>query len=220
MASSIASLIIRGMAGGEGKPGDRNAERILDAAMTEIALSGVTKLTIEGVARRAGVNRATLYRRFGDLDKVIEALTMREGRRMADAGAHAIEGVTDPAERLVEAFVASIRMAREHPIISRTASLEPGQLIAAGLADNAALLKLGSGFAAAAIRTAQSDGYATHLDADEVGQTIAILFAACVLLPTTHGSICEPTTRYAPTRAARSHPWSSDHPAECRTRPR
>ena len=187
MALSIASLLVRGIAGGEGEPGDRTAERILDAAMTEIALSGVAKLTIEGVARRAGVNRATLYRRFGDLDGIVEALTMREGRRMADAGAQAIEGVTDPAEQLVEAFVASIRMAREHPIISRTASLEPAQLIAAGLADDAALLKLGSSFAAGAVRAAQSQGHATHLDADEVGQTMAMLFAACVLLPTTHG---------------------------------
>jgi AcrR family transcriptional regulator len=187
MGLSIASLVVRGIAGGEGEPGDRTAERILDAAVMEVAISGVAKLTIEGVARRAGVNRATLYRRFGDLDGVIEALTMREGRRMAEAGARAIEGVADPAEQLVEAFVASIRMAREHPIISRTASLEPGQLIAAGLADDAALLKLGSSFVAGAIRAAQSEGRATHLDADEAGQTIAMLFAACVLLPTTHG---------------------------------
>ncbi len=187
MALNIASLVVRGMTGGEGKPGDRTAEKILDAAVLEVATGGVAKLKVEGVARRAGVNRATVYRRFGDLDGVMEAVTMREGRRMAEVVARAVEGVADSAEQLVEAFVASMRMAREHPIISRTASFEPGQLIAAGLADGAALLQLGSGVVAMSIRAAQAGGHATHLDADEAGQTIAMLFAACVLLPTTQG---------------------------------
>lgn len=187
MDSSIASLVMRAMVGGEGEPGDRTTERILDAAVLEIAASGVAKLTVEGVARRAGINRATLYRRFGDLNGVVEAVTMREGRRMADTVAGAVEGVADPAERLVEGFVASMRMAREHPIISRTAQLEPGELIAAGMADGAALLQLGSSVVAMNIRQAQAEGFAAHLDADEVGQTVAMLFAACVLMPTAHG---------------------------------
>lgn len=187
MGLRIASLIVAGIAGGDTEPADRNAERILDAVVQEVAASGVDKLTIEGVARRAGVNRATVYRRFGDLDALKEAVTMREGRRMAETVAAAVAGVTEHSERLVEAFVASIRMAREHPVISRTATLEPGQLIAAGLADGGALLQLGSSVVAMNIRMAQADGLATHLDADEAGHTVAMLFAACVLLPTSQG---------------------------------
>jgi TetR/AcrR family transcriptional regulator, repressor for uid operon len=187
MAFNIAALLVRGIAAGEGEHADRNEERILDAVVQEVAASGVDKLTVEGVSRRAGVNRATVYRRFGDLEALKEAATMREGRRMAETVAAAISGVTDHADRLVEAFVASIRMAREHPVISRTASLEPGQLVAAGLADGAALLQLGSSLVATNIRMAQADGLAAHLDPDEAGQTVAMLFAACVLLPTSQG---------------------------------
>jgi AcrR family transcriptional regulator len=186
MGVNIAALVIRGLAG-EQVPGDRTAERILDAAILEVATVGVAKLTIEGLSRRAEVNRATVYRRFGDLDGVIEAMTMREGRRMADTIADAVAEVNEPAERVVEGFVAAIRMAREHPVISRTARLEPERLVAAGLADDAALLHLGSSVVAAGIRHAQELGQALHLDTDEAGQTIAMLFAACVLLPTTQG---------------------------------
>jgi TetR/AcrR family transcriptional repressor of uid operon len=171
---------------GEGPdPIDRTGGEILDAAVLEAAAHGVAGLTTEGVARRAGVNRATVYRRFGDRDSLIEAMTMREGQRMATGIALAVARVSDPAEQFVEGFVASIRLAREHPIISRVASVEPEQLVAAGLADGGALLRLGSGFVAAGIRAAQSRGRATHLDADEAGETIARLFAAFVLLPVT-----------------------------------
>ncbi|MCU1644150.1 MAG: TetR family transcriptional regulator [Nocardia sp.] len=187
MTSSIAALLVRAMVDGEDEQADRTAVRILDAVVLEVATSGAAKLTIEGVARRAGVNRATIYRRFGDLDGVKEAATMREGRRMAEVAARAIEGVNDPADRLVETFVAAIRIAREHPVISRVAVLEPGQLIAAGLADDAALLHLGSGVVAVGIRQAQAEGHALHIDAEEMGQTIAMLFAACVVLPATQG---------------------------------
>lgn len=187
MREHIAAVVIRGLAEPDREPADRTEERILDAAVTEVATAGISRLTVEGLARRAGVNRATIYRRFGDLDAVVEAMTMREGRRMASTVAAAIAMVSEPAEQLVEGFVASIRMAREHPVISRTASLEPERLIAAGLADNSALLQLGSGVVAASIRHAQTLGQATHLDADEAGHTVAMLFAACVLMPTAHG---------------------------------
>lgn len=187
MALDIAALVLRGLATDDTAAPDSTTERIIDAAVTEIAAFGVTKLTIGGLARRAGVNRATVYRRFGDLDGVVEAMTMREGRRITTAVFQAIAGVSDPAQQLVEGFVTSIRLAREHPVISRTARLEPGELIAAGLADDSALLRLGSNLVAAVITEAKEHGYAAHLDPGETGQTLAMLFAACVLLPSNQG---------------------------------
>ncbi|WP_433654386.1 TetR/AcrR family transcriptional regulator [Nocardia sp. CA-128927] len=187
MKQSIGALVAAGILGSAEERTDRTVAKILDAVVVEAAASGVARLKIDAIARRAGVNRVTVYRRFGDLDGLIEAATMREGKRMADTVLRAVDGVDDPAARLVESFVACMRMAREHPVIARTASLEPDRLIAAGLADDAALLRLGSAVIADQIRQAQSDGHATHLDADEAGQTVAMLFAACILMPTAQG---------------------------------
>ncbi|MFJ4658899.1 TetR/AcrR family transcriptional regulator [Nocardia sp. NPDC088792] len=187
MKQSIAALLAAGILGSVDEDTDRTRERILDAALVEAASVGVSRVRIDAIARRAAVNRATVYRRFGDLDGVIEAVTMREGKRMADTVVHAVEGLDNPADRLVEGFVACMRMAREHPVIARTAALEPDRLIAAGMADDAALLRLGSAVVAEQIRFDQNNGHATHLDPEEAGQSIAMLFAACVLMPTAQG---------------------------------
>lgn len=40
--------------------------KVLDAALSEIALVGHEKLSIEDVAKRAGVNKTTIYRRWPD----------------------------------------------------------------------------------------------------------------------------------------------------------
>ncbi|MFB8276815.1 TetR/AcrR family transcriptional regulator [Nocardia colli] len=187
MKQSLAALLTAGILGNADERSDRTETRILDAAVVEAAATGISRLKIDAVARRAGVNRATVYRRFTDLDGLFEAVVMREGRRMADTVLGAVDGVVGHPARLVEGFVACMRMAREHPVIARTAALEPDRLVAAGLADDAALLRLGSALVADHIRMAQIDGLATHLDPDETGQSIAMLFAACVLMPTEQG---------------------------------
>lgn len=187
MRQSIGALVAAGIFGGADEHADRTAQAILDAVVIEAAASGVTRLKIDAIARRAGVSRVTVYRRFGDLDGLLEAVTMREGKTMADGIFRAVDGIGEPTGRLVEGFVACMRMAREHPVIARTAALEPDRLIAAGMADDAALLRLGSSVIAQLLREDQTNGHATHLDPDEAGQTIAMLFAACILMPTTHG---------------------------------
>jgi AcrR family transcriptional regulator len=187
MTVSLASLLLRGLSGDSGVPDDATSTRIIDATVVEIASGGVQRLTVEQVARRAGVNRATVYRKFGDLDGVLAAMTMREGAQMAATILAAVEGIDDVDRQLVEGFAAAIRVAREHPVIARTATHEPGSLVEAGLADGAALLELGSGVAEGLIRTAQGRGQATHLDAGQAGQTLARLFAACVLLSAAGG---------------------------------
>ncbi|WP_084527617.1 TetR/AcrR family transcriptional regulator [Nocardioides dokdonensis] len=183
----LGAVLGRAFGGGEsGVPDDATATKILDAAVAACAAHGISAVTIDGVARRAGVNRVTVYRRFGDRDALLQAMTLREGERMAQGIMAALAGLADPVEQLVEGFAAALRLAEAHPVIRRTAEHEPQDLIAAGLADDAALLRMGSAFAAAGVRRLQADGRATHLDADAVGETMARLFASFVLLPAQH----------------------------------
>lgn len=162
---------------------DATEQRILDATLHEAAAHGIHKLTIEAIAQSANLNRATIYRRFGNIDTIMAALAIREGRRMTVALSEATAGIEKPESRLAEGFVAAIRFAREHPIITRTAKYEPDTLIKAGLANNAALLTLGGKFMADTIRWAQSKNKALHLNANKAGDTAARLFASFILLP-------------------------------------
>ena len=162
---------------------DATEKRILDGALQEAAAHGINKLTMEGIANRANLNRATLYRRFGSMDNVLTQLAMREARKLMRALSEATDGIDEPELLLAEGFVAAIRFAREHPVIARTAEFEPGMLVRAGLANNAAMLSLGARFMADTIRWAQSKNKATHLNANKAGDTAARLFASFVLMP-------------------------------------
>src|SRR5215218_4201402 len=56
------------------RPGGRTARiraTVLDATVAELIAHGYAGLTVEGVAARAGVNRTTLYRRWGDRNSLI-----------------------------------------------------------------------------------------------------------------------------------------------------
>src|SRR5262245_5375473 len=49
---------------------------VLAATLAELAEGGCAALTMEGVARRAGVHKTTVYRRWGDRESlVVDALT-------------------------------------------------------------------------------------------------------------------------------------------------
>ena len=59
---------------------------LLDAARACVLAVGVRRTTVTDVARRAGVSRMTLYRRYPDLEGVLASLMTREfGRLVADA---------------------------------------------------------------------------------------------------------------------------------------
>jgi AcrR family transcriptional regulator len=63
----------------------RNRERILEAARGLIAEKGVRAVTLEGVAKAAGVGRATLFRRFPDRATLLLALLDEHERELQDA---------------------------------------------------------------------------------------------------------------------------------------
>lgn len=58
------------------RPGGRTARvrmTVLDATVAELAEHGYSGLTMDGVAARAGVNKTTLYRRWGKKESLIVA---------------------------------------------------------------------------------------------------------------------------------------------------
>jgi AcrR family transcriptional regulator len=56
------------------RPGGRTARvraTVLEATVAELAAQGYSRLTVDGVAVRAGVNKTTLYRRWGSREALI-----------------------------------------------------------------------------------------------------------------------------------------------------
>jgi AcrR family transcriptional regulator len=69
------------------RPGGRSARVRADAiaaALAELAESGYAALSLERVAKRAGVHKTTLYRRWGTREElVLEAMLDRAGQRIS-----------------------------------------------------------------------------------------------------------------------------------------
>ncbi len=113
-----------------GTPGDATSERILDAALALGAASGLRHLTMDEVARRAGVGRMTVYRRFDDREGLVDALVVRETRRCLSALDRAAGAGQPIADQVAEGFVTSLRLARDHPLLARLARVEPEVVLA------------------------------------------------------------------------------------------
>ncbi|MFI6362100.1 hypothetical protein ACIBG0_05055 [Nocardia sp. NPDC050630] len=136
-------------------------------------------MTTERVARRAKVSRVTGYRRFWDRHALVTAKMTREGRRIIARVTESMASAQPPSR---SSRHSPVRSASHEPVLSRTALLESGELIAAGLADDAALLRLGSTLVADGV---QGEGrlHRAPPGSRPGRESVVRLFAACVLLP-------------------------------------
>ncbi|MEV4123622.1 helix-turn-helix domain-containing protein [Nocardia sp. NPDC049707] len=103
--------------------------RILDAALIQFAKVGVKKTTIEDVARQAGVDRVTVYRRVGSRDDLVQAVISREVATLL-AVLGAMPERHDSIDDLVaDIFVTVVTRWRTHPMVERILTVEPERVI-------------------------------------------------------------------------------------------
>jgi AcrR family transcriptional regulator len=103
-------------------------DRLLDAARACVLAVGVRRTTVTDVARRAGVSRMTLYRRFPDLEGILAALMTREfGRLVAEAADRA--GGATTRERVVAMVTHGSRALAEDPLFARLLDVDPELLL-------------------------------------------------------------------------------------------
>jgi len=103
-------------------------DRLLDAARASVLAVGVRRTTVTDVARRAGVSRMTLYRRFPDIEALLAALMTREfGRLIADSTAEVSGG--SARERMVATVVHSARTLAQDPLFERLIDVDPELLL-------------------------------------------------------------------------------------------
>lgn len=104
---------------------DASAEGILDAALVEFDRYGIRKVTLEDVARRAGVSRTTIYRRFANRDELIAAVMDRENARLFAGIAEELNQARPQSNYYVEAFTSAILRSRRHRVLNRMITDEP-----------------------------------------------------------------------------------------------
>ncbi|MFF3614765.1 TetR/AcrR family transcriptional regulator [Streptomyces sp. NPDC002580] len=106
-------------------PEDRTAGRILDAALEQFTLLGLRRSSVDDVAKRAGVSRVTVYRRFQTKDKLVQDTLLRELSRFLQQLDSVVAELPTMNERVVEGFVVALRHTRAHPLFGGLLRLEP-----------------------------------------------------------------------------------------------
>jgi len=98
----------------ERRDATRNRERVLGAARALFASKGVTCVTMEEIAREAGVGKGTLYRRYPHKGLLCQALLDEPTRGLQAEVLEALRGEEDPLEGLRWFLGRLARFTEEH----------------------------------------------------------------------------------------------------------
>lgn len=93
-------------------------EQLLDVALEIICDQGAAALSIDAIAKGAGITRPVVYTQFGDLQGLLNALVEREEKVVLEQLAKAIPlsvGETDPDEVIVGAIETFLMAVHERP---------------------------------------------------------------------------------------------------------
>ena len=170
------------------KPGeDELVDRVAAAALDQFAEYGIRRSTIDDIARRAGVSKMTVFRRFQNKQGLIEVVIAREIRRgMGELDRAWTKG--QPLEDgLVQGFAFVGRFVRGHPLFDRLLRSEPEFLLPLITVDGGPALELYRSLIAQRLRAEAKAGRLESADIDRAAEVIARL--AQSLLLTQDGTI-------------------------------
>ena len=113
----------------EGQGSPEVTARVVEGALRAIARFGLTKLTVDDVAREAGTSRATLYRYFPGRGAVLAAVVESETERLQRSLDEALADVTSLSEALTAVAGFGARAFVGHEALQHLLATEPGTVL-------------------------------------------------------------------------------------------
>ena len=147
-------------------------DALLDAAREGILAVGWKRTTLTDVARRAGVSRMTIYRRWPDMQTLLADLMTREWAGMA--GDAPTEASAPARQRIAERVAATVTALRDNELFTKIVHVDP-ELLLPYLLDRRGrtqdtLLEL----LAAAVAEGQADGSVRTGDPTLLARTVLL----------------------------------------------
>ena len=161
---------------------DRVTQGILDAALVEFERHGFRRVALDDVAKRAGVSRTTIYRRFANRDELVAAVVERENVALFGEIAAELAQAGPSSNYYVEAFTQSILMFRRHRVLDRMMSDEPALILELATRHHRAAIQR----MAEALRVIFPAGFADRIGTaavDDLADTILRYAMVVLLLP-------------------------------------
>jgi AcrR family transcriptional regulator len=161
--------------------------RVVDAATDLARAYGDRRMTIEDVAARSGVSRATIFRRFGSKDRLVATVHMLEMRRAVDALDSTARNAQTPADLAVDLFVGLLSVARRNAQVQRLVEFDRDRILDVATDGDPCPLDVCRQFVADRFRDWQRRGRLKGRDADELADFLVHLAFSYVLAPS---SVC------------------------------
>lgn len=159
---------------------DATTEAILDATRASVIDFGIRRTTLTDVARRAGVSRMTVYRRYPDVDAVLRDLMTREfGAAMTEVTTRV--GGDDGRSRLIARLVATVEAFRTSPLMAKVVEAEPELLLPYVLGRMGETQRAGAALALQDLVDGQADGSIRAGDQQTMAHLLLLIVQSVVL---------------------------------------
>lgn len=173
---------------------DATADQVLDAALALFIEFGLRRTTMEDVAQRAGIGRATLYRRFGDKDQLVQAVILRECQQQLALIEQYLRGIESVVDALLEAFVLAVTRAQSHPLLTRLLSSEPDTILPYLTTELPEVTTFSRLYLAGQISKLQKSGLLSAKPAEQMAELLLRLVQSLVLSP---AGVIDPTDEHS-----------------------
>ncbi|MFI8194246.1 TetR/AcrR family transcriptional regulator [Streptomyces sp. NPDC085946] len=158
-----------------------DADPVLDAARDCVLAVGVRRTTLTDVARRAGVSRMTLYRRWPDVRTLVGDLMTREWIALAVDAMPAPDPTATSRARIVGGLVAGVAAFRAHPLFHKILDVDPELLLPYVLDRRGASQDALLGLIAGALREGHADGSVRRAPVDRQARALLLVVQSFTL---------------------------------------
>ena len=97
---------------------DTARDRLLDAAEACFERSGISKTTVEDIAKQASVSRATVYRYFAGRDAVVSGVILRATERYLERVRGRVEAQPDLGSAILEFVEVTITGYQDYDLLA------------------------------------------------------------------------------------------------------
>ncbi|WP_093652138.1 TetR/AcrR family transcriptional regulator [Streptomyces wuyuanensis] len=152
-----------------------DGDAVLDAARDCVLAVGVRRTTLTDVARRAGVSRMTLYRRWPDVRTLVGDLMTREWIALAVGAMPPADQDVPTRTRLVDGLVAGVAAFRSHPLFDKIVDVDPELLLPYVLDRRGASQDALLGLITGALAEGHADGSVRQLHPDLQARSLLLV---------------------------------------------
>ncbi len=183
MTTTAAGVLgqLPGLAAGLPAP-PPSLDPFLDAASACFARHGVRRTSVQDIARELKVDRTTVYRQVGNVDRIVLLLMARELHRLIEALPESVLGLEGP-EVIVDVMATVIAFGRNHPVLAKVVADEPELIGPFLVTDAPPMLDAIAALLAPILQAAMDAGELAQRDPLAVAQMLVRLCLSCLLAP-------------------------------------